>query len=750
MKILSLITGLCLWLPLQVLGQQSKTEGILSGQVYETKESGEDIPLIGANVYWLDQSGGVVTDGTGFFSIPRVKGQDTLVVSYVGYQSDTLVVGAGEEKISVYLRSSVRLEEVNVVHRQKTTSTSYIDPMRVQKIGEEELFKAACCNLSESFETTPSIDVNFTDAVTGTRQIQMLGLAGPYTQIMRENMPDVRGLSSMHGLIMTPGAWVESMQLSKGTGSVLNGYESIAGQINVELRKAPKSDRLYINGYGNQAARFELNVNGAQMLNDNLSSVMLLHGNYNNTRHDKNQDGFIDEPLSRHFIAMNRWQWRDKNGFEAQVGIKGSWLDNTGGQMEFDPGDTEGNGTFWGLQQDIKRLELWTKIGKVFPDIPWRSIGFQLGLSGHTQDGHYGPRDYDARQNTLYANLIYQSILMNTFHNFKAGISLMYDDVNEQLESRNYDRVESVPGGFFEYSYLPDQSFSLVIGLRGDYHSDYEIFATPRVHLRYAPNETTVIRASAGRGQRTASVIAENQGLLASSREFEFVDIEGEGAFGLDAEIAWNFGINLAQDFRLALRNGTVAVDLYRTHFINQVVLDLDADPQKVLIYNLEGQSFSNNVQVQVDYELVRNLDLRIAYRFSDVRTDYTDGLLRKPLVARHRAFANIAYSTQNGWAFDFTANWQGEKRLPSTVENPVPFRRQEYSPDFVLFNTQITKSWDEKFDLYVGAENLFDFTQNDPIIAPDDPFSEYFDASMVWAPVFGRNIYAGFRYRLK
>lgn len=724
----------------------------ISGVIYGISEKNEPLPLFGANAYWLGTTVGDISDENGAFSIPRRNGDSLLVVSYIGYKSDTIFIGS-QTFLEIGLRSVLTLNEVEVAQRTKSTVLKTLTPVKYEVISEKELLKAACCNLSESFETSPSVDVSFTDAITGTRQIQMLGLAGPYSQITRENMPDVRGLSSIYGLTFIPGTWVESIQLNKGTGSVTNGFESIAGQINVELRKPESADRMYFNVYGNEGGRAEMNLNLAQKLNEKWSTAVLLHAQNNSFQMDRNQDGFIDHPLSRQYIGLNRWKYIDPNGLRMQFGLKGTHIDNIGGQMDYDPdiatGMQDNANEIWGMTMNLRRYEAWAKLGKVYEDTPWKSLGAQVSGSFHKHDSQYGATQYDAQQQSYYANFIYQSIIGNTNHNFKTGASLQYDDFIEDLNSDTYVREEFVPGVFFEYTYSFLEKFDVVSGVRVDYHNMYGAFLTPRIHVRYAPVENTIFRASMGRGQRTASIFSENSGVFASARQIIVRSEDPDLPYGLSPEVAWNYGFNFTQKFMLDYREGSISADFYRTDFQNQIVVDME-NPRSVVFYNLNGLSYSNSIQTQLDYELIKRLDIRIAYRWYDVQTDYDSGLERKPLVASHRAFANLAYGSRNHWRFDYTFNWQGAKRLPSTSENPVQYQRDISSPSFFVMNAQVSKTWNEKFEFYLGVENLLNFKQSDAIIAQDQPFGEYFDAALIWGPVFGRNTYAGIRYMIK
>ncbi|MDC1221521.1 TonB-dependent receptor [Salibacteraceae bacterium] len=724
-------------------GLSTFAQSNLTGVVIEETVDGFFEPIPFANVYWFGTQSGTSTDTLGQFELPLSEKTNVLIISYVGYKSDTIEI-AEKDKLTIVLKQSSELKGVDVVYRKRGTEISYMNTLKVETMGEKELFKAACCNLSESFETNPSIDVAFTDAVTGTKQIQMLGLDGKYSQITREQMPAVRGLSSVQGMTYIPGSWIQYIQLNKGAGSVVNGFESVTGQINVELKKPENSDRWFLNGYANQGGRTELNINAAQRVSDRVSTGVLLHGNLRPFEVDGNNDGFMDFPSGYQLNAINRWRFEQRNGWEGQAGANILTEDRQGGQLSSETAVPK-----YQLGWNTNRAELWGKTGYIFPKAKYRSIGFQGSALYHEQSSFYGSRQYDSEQRSGYFNSIYQSIIGTSTHKYRAGLSVQYDLYNERLDSLQFDREEIVPGAFLEYTFSYFDKFAVVAGIRGDYHNYYGFFFTPRLHARYEIREGSVLRLSGGRGQRTSNVISENASLLATSRTW---DIQGDPSiqgFGLQPEVAWNFGLNLTQDFRLDYRPGAIAVDVYHTVFENQTIVDME-DPRQVVFYNLNGESFATSVQGQVDYELYRRLDLRMAYRWQDVRTTYGTSLKEKPYVSKHRAFINLGYETLNGWKFDYTVLWQGQKRIPSTEANPVAFQRATRSPDIFLMNAQITKSWKERFDVYVGMENITNVKQNNPILAADQPFGPYFDTSLVWGPIFGRMTYVGFRLKSK
>ncbi len=745
---------LLLWqLGIHALYAQERVEGV----VISEDKKGRVEAVQYANVYWKGTNVGTTTDSNGVFQLAASGEAYLLIISSVGYTADTLVISDFDNSITVQLKKSVALDEIKIEYRRKSTELSFINPMQMENISERELFKAACCNLSESFETNPSVDVNFTDAVTGSKQISVLGLDGPYTLISRENMPGIRGLGNAFGLSFIPGTWISSIQVTKGVGSVVNGYESIAGQINTELKKPDEGEQTFLNVYANQGGRAEVNFINTQQINEKWGTTLLIHGDIRSIEQDRNKDGFMDFPKQEQINLMNRWKYSGQNGWMGQIGVHYVNDQKVGGQTEdYIEGQADGvDFTPYKLEINTERVEVFTKTGYVFPKLRYKSVGLQLSALYHNQESFYGIRNYDAIQRSGYGNLIYQSIIGNSFHKFKTGLSFLYDDYEEQLDSLQFNRTERVPGAFFEYTYAPTNNITLVAGIRVDDHNIYGAFVTPRLHFRWAFNEQTVFRILAGSGQRTANIFAERQSLFATSRSFQLLGDQPNLPYGLEPERALNLGFNITRNFQLDYRDGYVSLDFYRTEFIQQVVVDLDESPQEALYYNLDGRSYSNSAQLEVNYELIKFLNMRLAYRWLEVRTQFKSGLRQKPMTAKHRLFANFSYETQQNlknknWMFDLTAQWLGVQRIPTTSGNPIDDQRSTTSPSFMLFNAQITHNVNKKWAVYGGMENIFDYRQNNPIIAADNPFGNNFDASLVWGPIFGRMVYAGLRFRIQ
>jgi outer membrane receptor for ferrienterochelin and colicins len=722
-------------------------ENTVNGMVVSADKKGNFSPLAGATIHWLGTTIAATTNSHGIFAIPFDQYRK-LVIGFTGFKTDTLHI-TNNNDLQIVMAEAGSLNEVTVTSRQKSTIVNTRTAIRVSTITSRELLKAACCNLSESFETNPSVDVSYNDAVTGSKQIQLLGLSGNYTQLTVENLPGPRGIATPQGLNSIAGPWVESIQLTKGTGSVVNGFESIAGQINVELKKPENTERLFANGYVNSMGKTDLNLTLSQKIGDKWSTGLLLHDAFLYNKTDFNNDGFRDQPTGNLLSAVNRWKFDNQKGVMLQFGAKILLDDKTGGELEY-MDEHKGTMHYYGLGINTKRYEGFAKIGYVFPGKKYKSIGLQLSAFDHNQESYFGLTDYNANQRNFYSNLIYQNIIGTTDHKYRAGFSFSADKYDETFKNLRFKRNEIVPGAFIEYTYTMSEKFNVVAGIRADHNNFFGFFVTPRLNMRYEPVTGTTIRAGIGRGQRTANIFAENMSAFVSARDVLIIPSNSYGAYGLNPEIAWNKGISVDQKLKLFTRDAMLSVDFFRNDFQQQVIADLE-DPRSLIFSNLNGKSFSNSLQTELSFTPANKLDVRLAYRWFDVQSTYGDKLLQKPFNAKHRAFANLGYELKS-WKFDYTFNYIGTKRIPSTLSNPIVHQMPANSPGYVTMNAQVSKSFGKSrdFELYFGGENLTNYFQEMAITSAEMPFSPHFDASMIWGPVNGRTFYGGFRYKIK
>ncbi len=722
---------------------------IIEGKVVYI-EKYETLALEGANVYWQGTSEGTVTDQSGNFNISMSDKTNKLIISFLGFMTDTITV-LSEKYIVHQLKEdqTTNLNEVSITERKKSSKLSFTANQNIILVDANELLKAACCNLSESFETNPSIDVNFSDALSGTKQISMLGLKSPYILISEENIPMVRGASQAFGLTFTPGTWVESIQVSKGVGSVVNGFESIAGQINTELKKPFQDDPLFINIFRSGNGRLELNTHINQKISEKWSTGLLVHLNQRNKKVDNNFDEFLDVPIANQVNLLNRFQYTDPlKGWVIFYNWRFLNDKKQTGQVLFDPNFDKGFAERWGSEIDTKRFDTAMKVGYVFPQFPYKSLGIQASYSQHDQDAYYGLRNYDINHRSFFSNILYNSIFNNTTNKFKSGLNYTIDIYDENIDSQNYLRTDRNFGVFFEWSHDDLEKLSWTAGVRLDVNNNIGTFVTPRIHLRYAIDSTTTVRLSSGSGRKAANIFAENQSLFTTNRRILIANTNNS-FYGLLPERAWNHGVSLSKNFRFLNKNSTLTMDYYETIFINQVIVDYEEEGS-LSFYNLEGESSAKSFQVKLDISLTPQLEFISAYKNDIVFIDYRSGRKQKQLVPKNRFFTNLSWNsiknTKNQqWKYDFTINGIGSQRMVENSSNP----NFNQSPSFSLINTQLTRVFSDFSEIYIGIENLGNFTQKNPIIFDNEPFNNKFDTSQVWAPILGRMFYVGLRYKI-
>ncbi|ACU06525.1 Probable Co/Zn/Cd efflux system membrane fusion protein [Flavobacteriaceae bacterium 3519-10] len=641
------------------------------------------------------------------------------------------------------------IEEVKLIRLGEATALNKKETGLTFNISSKELLKAACCNLSESFETNATVDVSFSNAVTGTKQLKMLGLDQKYTSLTKELLPSIRGLAAPYGMNLIPGRWIGGIQLTKGGSTVTNGYESITGQINTELLKLQDTPETAINFFGDLNGRFESNITSTSALSDHWNQTVLLHGNATLAKMDTNDDGFLDQPTGNQINAAYLLNYNDleHSGLGTHFGISFVKDERFGGQTDFDKNTDRSQQSYYGVGIDISKFDIWNKTGYVFKGKPYQSIGLMNQFTYHQQDSFFGNRNYLGNQKTFYSNLIFESIFGNTNHKYKTGASFLYDQFDENYLTQSYQRTETVPGLFFEYT-LTGLKYTLVAGARTDFHNLAGTQFTPRVNFKYDLSPKTILRLSAGKGFRTANIFAENQQYFASNRQIEIL-ANGGNIYGLKPEIAWNYGASLQQEFKLFGRKSTLVADFFRTDFQDQVLVDLDVSPNKMVFYNLDGKSYANSFQTQLDFTPAKNLEIRLAYKYYDVQADYLGGKREIPFMAKNRGFFNASYATDKNekdafWSFDTTLQLVGRQKLPHLDGNPSEFQLPEYSASFATLNAQISRNVNKNIRVYLGGENLTSYTQDQPILDAANPFGNYFDAGMVYAPIMPANVYLG------
>lgn len=766
MKILHQWSRAALWFALLSLCIPSGASAQkLKGAVYGI-EQGDTVPLFMANVYWRGVSKGTQSKQDGSFVIDRVEGTDELIVQYIGYLRDTIRV-EGLKQVVVVLQPELELMTVTKTARINAQKLDMQSITTTRGLNEKALQKAPCCNLAESFENTPSIDISFTDALTGTRHIQMLGLAGKYSVISQELIPKIRGLHAINGLHLIPGPWLEGIQITKGSGPVTSGFESVSGQINLELKKPEDTDPLFVNVYANQGGRSEINLIKALRMKHGISTALFVHGNIWPIAWDMNNDGFADMTTGRQLNLLNRWKYQGSKGLESILGFH--WVEDEkfGGNLGFarEKNAALVNDFPFAIHQKQRYREVFMKTGYVFPENPSHSMGLQVMLNDYRNKASFGSREWSGTQERFYGNFIYQVNDAGEKHTLKTGLLLQVERTGETVQLPmvffagqnpavlpHLNRTEWVGGGFMEYLYKPGEKFMISPGVHAVYNHLYEqMLFNPRLHMRYQPEKRTTIRLSAGRGTQPSFVFTENMGAFASARSWRISGNNTNRPYGLELEKAWNTGISFARNFRLDYREGNLNIDYFFTSFEQQVVADWYESASVLHIYQLDGRSRAHSFQVELDYELIRRLEMHVAYRYNEARTDFSRGFMLKPLMPMHRSFINFAYSTKTRWLFDATLQRFGRARLPYTADHPEQYQLPDWTSAFFLMHFQVTRKFKNRLEIYAGGENMLNYRQDNPILASESGGnSPYFDASMVWAPIFGRMFFAGMRWTLK
>lgn len=735
-----------LFLLLSLTGVCTLQAQTLKGSI--SNEEGEGLP--GATLHWKNTTLATVADMDGHFEIERTDISNILVINFVGYDPAEVEVSPDLEELNITIEGSVDLETVEVSGQASDHAFSTLDNRNIETIGHGELRKSACCSLAESFETNASVDVTYSDAITGTREIQMLGLRGVYTQFLTEKRPALNGLASPYALEYIPGTWLESIQIAKGAGSVVSGPAAITGQINAELVKPWVDKPLFVNLFGSTMSRAEANIHLNKVLSKHWSSGLLLHGAFTQNQIDHDGDTFLDGPNKRLLTGLYRLFYTSPT-WEVQAHVQALSEQRQGGQIVPD-GAT---GDFFTTSQRASRIDAFGKIAFNGFEKEGHGLGLIWNYAWHDAHSVFGKNEHFGTQRSFYANLIHVLPLFNDAgHKLSSGLSYQLDNFDEQLNDSDLSRRESMPGIFAEYSFHPEiescsnpefwwQRFGFVAGVRYDHHNRFGGLISPRVNAKYNFNDETVVRVSLSKGFRSANVIAENYSVLATNRTFIFEN-------PLRLEEAWNAGVNFTRNFDFLKNRATLAFDAFRTWFQNQVVVDVEADYTKVFFYNLDGPSYSNSIVTTFSFKPLKNLEAKLAYKFTDVKMTYLDGLRERPLVARHRGLVTLGYESSNErWMVNLIAQIVGPQRLPDNSGIPPVLltNHPEISPTYALINAQVTHKFRPNFEMYIGGENLTNYRQHYPIIGFTDPFGKYFNGMQVYAPIMGIVGYVGLRY---
>jgi len=731
------------------------------GEVFDT----DGYPLTGATVVWAD-GGGTTVDADGRFHLEEVAGQNVFSISYLGFAPRSFLTDTLSFPLSIVMtEESAALGQVEVTARDGGRAASLLNGRNIESISGKELRKAPCCSLAESFENSPVVDLTYGDPLTGRREIQMLGLRGTYTLLTLEKRPMLDGLASPFALDLIPGPWVSGIQIGKGSGSLESGAAGLTGEINTELIKPINGPTAYLNLFAGSQGRGELNALANRRISKTLFLGAMAHGSFTENRHDHDFDRFKDMPDRRTAVGLLRLFRQGGDNWEGQWSVLGARDRRTGGQQDVHDHGQDVLEPYL-IDQDNRRVEAWGKTGYFGFNKPWQSIGFIYSGSLHELNNRYGRKVHRGEQRSGYLNALYHTRIGNDNHQLSIGGTARMDDFVVDFGDRDFSRAENTIGAHGEYTFSWEESregsdfraMTAILGLRADRHNLGGTQISPRLNVKYNPDDRSAIRLSIGRGWRSPNLLVDNLNWLPSSRTVtdrsgsdEDISDANPGFRGL--ETAWNFGVNYTRDFLIAGREGQIVFDLFRTDFQNQLIVDAEQDITTLRIYQLDGKSFANSFMVSGNYEILPLIDVKLAYKFNDVRQTYAgeNGLREVPLTPRHRALATLGYDGPRIKAH-LNYQWTGRQRLidfneiPADIFLPHPQR----SPAFGLLSLNVTYVANAKTEFYAGGENLTNRTQRDAIIGAWSPFDGYFDATQVYQPLFQRRAYVGVRWTLQ
>jgi|AntRauTorckE5430_2_1112549.scaffolds.fasta_scaffold01864_4 outer membrane receptor protein involved in Fe transport len=732
------------------------------GEVFDE----DNYPLVGATVKWADGSGAIV-DTDGHFQLPEVAGQDRFEVSYLGFASQSFWTDTLSGKLEIILlEAGTSLGEIEVTARDGGSSASLLNTRNIESITSKELRKAPCCSLAESFENSPVVDLTYGDPLTGRREIQMLGLRGNYTQLTLEKRPMLDGLASPYALDMIPGPWVSNIQIGKGSGSLESGAAGLTGEINTELIKPTDGPKAYVNLFTNSMGRGELNLLGNKQISKTLWLGAAAHASFTENDQDHDFDRFKDMPDRRTGVGLLRLFRKGDDNWEGQWNLLGVRDQRKGGQQDVHNHGQDVLDPYL-IDQDNRRIEAWGKTGYFGFAKPWQSVGFIYSGSHHELNNRYGLRLHQGQQRSGYLNALYHTRIVNDNHQISFGGTARVDDFTEVYDATDYSRSENTVGAYGEYTFRWEElndgqtqrALTAILGLRADRHNLGGTQLSPRINVKYNPSERSAIRLSAGRGWRSPNLLVDNLNWLPSSRTVtdrdgiapsEGLMMDNPGFRGL--ETAWNYGVNFTHNFLIGGREGQIVVDFFRTDFQNQLIVDAEQDIETLRIYQLDGKSFANSFMLSGNYEILPLIDVKLAYKYNDVRQTYDGvGLREVPLTPRHRALATLGYDGPRIKAH-LNYQWTGGQRLIDFDQIPeeIFVAQPQRAPSFGLLSLNVTYVANAKTEFYAGGENLTNQTQRNAIIGAFSPFDGYFDATQVYQPLFQRIAYVGVRWTLE
>ena len=738
----------------------------ISGKVTSNNESLEFV-----NIMLQGTEMGAITDLSGAYRITNIKpGTYKLIASSIGYKKEyqSIALKSGDALTVNFelTEENSELNEVVITGTMKEVS-KLESPVPVEVYAAKFFKSNPVPAIFDALQNVNGVRPQLNCNVCNTGDIHINGLEGPYTMVLIDGMPIVSGLSSVYGLSGIPQSLVERVEIVKGPASTLYGSEAVGGLINIITKQPINAPLLSVDVFGTTWG--EVNTDIAAKFNIAKKAQSLLGVNYYNYQNpiDNNNDNFTDVTLQNRISIFNKWNFSRKDNRLFSVVGRYVYEDRWGGEMNW-TSQYRGGNEIYGESIYTSRWELFGNY-----ELPLKDrVMLQFSFNGHDQNSVYGDMPYVADQKIAFGQLTWNKELGK--HHLLTGLTYRYtyyDDDTPATANFNNPNVNqashtNLPGLFVQDEIWLNENNKLLLGMRYDYNSIHGSILTPRINYKWnSKDKNNVLRFSLGNGYRVANVFTEDHAALTGAREVEFLS-------DLKPEKSWNGNINFVKKIYTA--NGTfIGLDAtaFYTHFNNKIIADYDTDPNKIIYDNLDGHAISQGISFNMDMALANGLKILLGATVMDVYSKENGERIQQLFTEKITGVWNLGYTFEKaGLNIDYTGNLYGPMRLPLLSDTDP---RQEYSPYWSIQNIQLTKTFNNRLELYGGVKNLLDWTPNkgnpfiiaradDPfdknvqfdadgqaMVTPDNPYGLTFDPSYVYGPNQGIRGFLGLRWSI-
>lgn len=731
-KLYCLFLGIWIFTPNTILAQAQT--GSLKGVV-----TSEEQAVVAANVALEEIQKGAATDINGRFLISNIEpGTYSLMVSAVGFSSHTQeIIITASDTLSLNIQIKSKLTELGEVVVTGTMKETFVkdSPVKVNVVSREYLQKTGAENLMESVNYLNGLYQEVSCGVCGTNSVRINGMDGPYTAVLIDGMPIMGALASVYGLNGINQSMVRNVEIIKGPNSTLYGSEAMGGVINVITRNVSDGPTFSVDASASSHEETNLGlVSSADYKKAN--TIIGIDGLYFNNFLDHNSDGFADVTKRKKLSVFNKWSFNRSNAKTFDLAFKLYLEDRLGGLEDYTK-DLRGSAEIYGEAITTQRFEM---LGSY--DFPWNTedIRAEFSYSYHKQDSYYGTYHYEANQQIYFTNLIWDK-RFTSWRQLLVGATSRVDALDQTFDGIRLGEgsrdIRFIPGLFAQYEHIFSENIKALAGIRIDHHENHGFIYSPRLNAKFDITGHTTLRLNGGTGFRIVNLFTEEHETLTGSRQ---VVIEEQ----LDPERSVNGTVNLNQIIDIGISVLNVDLDVFYTHFNNQIIPDY-SQANEIRYHNLEGYSVSRGISVSAAHNFPFSLQYSVGFTVQDVFKSNNGIRSDVHFAPDWSGVFTASYTLPNTQtSIDYSGRIVGSMRLPEYSG----YRNK--SPLFSEHNVRVSRKFGDKITGYLSAKNLGNYTQQNPIIAPDRPFSDDFATDHVYGPLQKRRFMVGFQYQIK